>query len=454
MKILKSIFASTVVLGALVACGGGGGSSGGQPGKALLTTAPSPVTLLPGSSSQYGISGGVPPYRVGNSDTAIAVGAVSGTSLMIGAVNAGNSLVNVIDNAGTTVGVTVNVGSSIPLTSTAPESLAIGVGQASTRTFTVRGGVPPYTVEGSDGNVLTAAKVGANQFSVTGVAIGTGIVTVTDAANTKLGVAVKVGAPELRVSPTEMKIFPSIPAVVKISGGQPPYHVAGGIPDAIKATITGDEMSIEGQLASELEISVADATGQLQKVKVTVAIGQAQFGITPGALSITEEDDQPVKLQIFGAAAGPVCVFTDKTVLQPKVPGCTTDRVITLETGTAGSRCVDGDTDVTVTAVDKNGSIGTSVVTIRDLGKLTGACAKAFAVTPSVVTVKVGGTTQALLTGGSGSYVVSSLGGAASGTASGKVVTITGVAAGSATLTIFDQKDATRSVSITVNVTP
>lgn len=463
MKILKAIFASMFIVGALAACGGGGGSSGSQPGKALVTTAPSPVTLLPGSSGQYEISGGVPPYRVGNSDTAIAVGAVSGNQLMIGAVNAGSSMVNVMDHVGAAIGVTVNVGSSIPLTSTAPASLVIGVGPMSTRTFTIRGGVPPYTVEGSEANTFTATKVGSNQFSVTGKAIGAGVVTVTDAANTKLGVNVTVGAPQLRVSPTTLKIFPGVDAVAKISGGQPPYRIAGGIPAAIATTIVGDEVQIKGQYASELDVTIEDAAGQTVKIEVEVVNGTAQFNIMPGALSITEDDNQDIRLNIYGAAPGPVCLFTDKTQLQPMVAGCSSNQnVVTLITGSAGNRCVNGNTNVILTAVDSAGATATSIVTIEDNGKCTAG--PALTAAPTGVTVRSGNATaippitatsaQVMIWGGSGQYsVIYSDGRFATAKISGNVVTITGGdAAGSAVVTVYDQAQPS-TAPVTINVT-
>lgn len=459
-KILNFLALALIVT--LSACGGGGGSGGGQPNRALLTTAPSPVTLLPGSSNQYEVSGGVPPYRVGNSDTAIAVGAVNGSKLLIGAVNAGTSLVNVTDFAGATVGVNVIVGSSIPLTSTAPASLTIGVGPTSTRTFTIRGGVPPYVVEGSENNVLTASKVGSNQFTVTGKAIGSGVVTVTDAANVTLGVAVTVGSPELRVSPTELKIFPGVDAVAKISGGQPPYKVAGGIPGAIAVTITGDEMQIKGQYASELDVTIEDATGKTAKIKVEVTNGTAQFNIMPGTLRITEDDNQDIRLNIYGAASGLVCFFTDKTQLQPMAAGCQSNpKAVTLVTGSAGNRCVNGDTAITLTAVDSIGAIATAVVTIEDNGKCTGG--PALTATPTDVTVRASASgppavtatsTQVMVFGGSRRYLVtSSDSGRVTAVISGSVLTITGGnTTGTATVTVYDQDQLTSSVVINVTV--
>lgn len=463
MQKLFGIFA-LLLSAMLTACGGGGGSGGSNPNQLeFYSTAPSSLILPPSSSRQYEVRGGVPPYRTGTSDAAIAIGVVSGNVLTLGAVSPGSATVNVMDNSGASIPISLTVGSSIPLYTTAPDSLSIGVGAVAARTFTIGGGVAPYTVEGGDGTVASAQLVGTNQLKVTGIVIGSTAIKIRDAANQTVSLSVKVGAPELRVSPTDLKIFPGIDAVVKISGGQPPYHIAGGIPAAILAEIrNGDELYITGKLASTLEMSVADATGQLQKVTVTVEIGAATFGLSPQTLTISETDTQRINFTIFGAAAGSVCLFTSDTrVLMPTVSGCTTSRTVTLDTGTNGSRCVTGDQTVTVTAVDANRSVGMATVTIKDNG---GVSCTAFAIVPATLTVRAANptavppvtatTAQALISGGSGTYdIISSNTAAATATASGNAVTVTGgTVAGTATITVRDRADITRSATIVVTV--
>jgi hypothetical protein len=419
---------------------------------------------LPASSaSQFDVSGGVPPYRVGNSDQAIAVGAISGRVLTIGAVNPGSTNVIVLDNSGASISINVRVGSSIPLYTTAASSVTIGVGDAASRTFTIGGGGAPYTVQGSANEVARVEMIGATQWKVTGITIGTTNVKIRDAAGTELQVAVAVGAPELRVSPTDLKLFPGITAVVKISGGQPPYRIAGGIPAAIDAQISAsqpDELIIVGKLASELELSVADATGQLQKVTVKIEIGQATFGFSPSALSVSENDSQNINLTIFGAAVGEVCLFTsDSRYLKPAGATCRTASAagmpVVIETGTLGSRCVNADTEVTITAVDSARAVGSATIKILDNG--LGCGAASFAISPSAITLNASTTVgQAVVTGGSGTYLVSSASPAAvTAVATGGVITLTRVAAAAANpvvVTVRDSRDPSRSLTLNVTV--
>ena len=424
----------------------------------LATTAPDTLTLFPGASNQYEILGGVRPYLVSSSNTDVAVGTVTGTTLRIGAGGAGNAVIRVTDAAGAAFSLTVNVSATTLLSTTAPGALTIGVGSASTRSFEVRGGLPPYSIQGSNVHAFQVSSSGSS-FTVTGVAIGGGTITIRDAGNTVVTIAVTVDTPALRVSPTSLKIFPGIDAEVMISGGQPPYRVAGGIPAAITATISDDVMRIRASLASELEISVADAAGRMEKVKVEVVAGTGVFNIMPGALVIQEDDTTPINLQVYGAAAGQVCFYTDKPVLLPVSPACAMNpKVINLA---ASNRCVNGNTNVLLTAVDSIGAVATSTITIVDNGR----CSPTPDLTVSATRVTVqrarpdatppveATSAQLLVFGGSGQYTVTaSNSGLATAKIEGNVVTITGGAvAGTSTVTVYEQGQISpRSVAISV----
>ena len=463
-KIYKIFFIFSVAI--LAACGGGGGSGGSNPNQSnFFTTAGASVTLPVSKVEQFEVGGGVPPYRVSTNDQVIAVGAVNGKVLTIGALAPGNATISVFDNSGASTSVSVRVGATTPLYTTASSSITIGAGAVASRVFTIGGGVAPYTVVGNADSVARVEVVGATQWKVTGIAIGATNVKIRDAAGVEVDVAVTVGAPELRVSPTDLKLFPGITAIVKISGGQPPYRVAGGIPDAVDAQISTtnpDELIIVGKLASKLDLSVADATGQLQKVTVEVALGQGSFGFSPSQLFVSENDNQPINLTIYGAAPGKVCLFTsDATFLKPAGDACKTvvaaGTPILVETGTSGSRCVTGDKLVTITAVDSRGAVGDSTIIILDNGINGPGCGSAaFAVSPTTLTLSATTTTAvAVVTGGSNSYVVTSSNPAAATVAiAGSVVTLTRVAAAVANPVVITIRDNSNPLStLLLNVT-
>lgn len=435
---------------ALLACGGGGGSSGGNPNQStLVTTAGSEVILPVGAARSYQISGGIPPYRVGNTDQAIAIGQITDNTLTIGTVSAGATKINVLDNSGATISIDVKVGSSIPLYTTAPSSLTIGVGPSVARTFWVGGGGAPYTVEGGDSNVALVQVIGATQWRVTGVAIGSTTIKIRDAAGEEISISLEVGSPELRMTPDKLTMPVGLEAVAKISGGQPPYRVAGGIPAAITATIVGDELRIKGNLASKLDVTVADSAGKTVKIEVEINTATTSIRLSPSAVAISESDTQPIQFGIFGAV-GATCVFTsDPSFLLPTVPGCATRSSVTLNTGTRGSRCVNGSQVIALTVVDENKSVGNAEITIVD----NGSCGN-LTLLPATAQVRVGATMQLAIAGGSGQYIVSSDNPAvATATANGVVMVVTaGSRTGSATITLRDQDDTSKVVTLPVTV--
>lgn len=438
----------------LVACGGGGGSPGGNPNQAtLVTTAGANQTIAVGASQDFDISGGVPPYRVGATDSAIAVAVVNDKKLTIGGVAAGSATVSVLDFKGTKVDIQVRVGSSIPLYTTAPSSLTIGVGPAASRTFLIGGGGVPYSVQGSDSNVALVQMVGSDRWTVTGVAIGTATVKIRDAAGTEVSVAVTVGSPELRVSPTDLTIPVGITGIAKISGGQPPYTVAGGIPLAVNAQIkNGDELHITGNLAAKVDLSVADATGKTVKVAVEITTATTQIRLSPSALAISEVDNQPINFGVFGAV-GQYCVFSSNpSLLQPVGGTCPSSNAFVIDTGTRGNRCVAQDTDVKITVVDSAKSVGEAVVTIRNNGTACGATG--FAVVPSTLDMGRSTSNTAAIVGGSGTYTASSSNSAvATATVAGDVLNVTaGTTAGVATITVVDLADSRRTATLAVTV--
>lgn len=354
--------------------------------------------------------------------------------------------------------------SPVDLYTTAPDTLTIGVGAAAARTFDIGGGSAPYVVTGANSNVALVEMLGTKQWKVTGVAIGETAVTIRDAAGRVKGLILIVGAPELRISPDKLTIPVGIEGIAKISGGQPPYRIAGGIPAAITAVVNGDEVRIMGSLASKLDVTVADATGQTVKVEVEINTTTTGIRFSPGALTISENDAQSIDFTIFGAT-DKVCIYTsDPTYLVPETAGCTLNRTVRLVTGSRGNRCVAANKNITVTVVDSTRAVGTAVVTIADNGTgcSGGAGGSGFSVTPTAIAVTAKGVTssatsnQVVIVGGSGSYIATSSNpNAAVAVVSGNVVTVTGgIVAGSATITVIDKDDPNQSATVAVTVGP
>ena len=344
----------------------------------------------------------------------------------------------------------------VNLYTTAPDVLTIGVGTDAARTFDIGGGSAPYTVNVANTNVARVELLpNGKQWKIIGVAIGETQVIIRDATGAEngiKGIAIKVGAPELRISPESLTMPIGVEAIAKISGGQPPYKVAGGVDAAVKATIVGDELKIIGQMATEdFDISVADATGNLVKVTVEIVAGTPAIRLSPGALVVSENDTQPIDFTIFGGI-GEVCVFTsDPIYLRPEGSACVTNGKVRLITGSGGSRCVTGDKTFTLTVVDANRSTGVAQITIKDNGPSCGR--SGISLTPRSVTLAVGKTNNVVISGGSGTYVVTSGSpGIATATVANNVLTVTGVAIGSTKITVIDGINPSLSSEVDVEV--
>lgn len=379
---LRFLIVSCVL--ALASCGGGGGSPGANPNTGGLSLGGlTAVTVLPGESRSITVSGGVPPYRASSAETSVAVAAIDGNTLVVGGMAAGASTkVTVTDRGGNTVALDVSVGSSVPLYTTAPAALTLGVGPSQARTFLVAGGVKPYTITGSQDLVARVTDQGGGQWRIEGVAIGDMVVRIRDAAGTELLINVTVGSPELRISSDALTLPIGIPATVVLSGGQKPYSIAGGIPAAIQVRLlpgTDDTFEILGLLATgDVDVVFADASGKTVKTKVTVNTATTQIRVSPSAIALGEQSGVTVRFNVMTSAQNFDVFSSNPTLVSVSgkiLPQFNTDGSVKAYgsfVGAVGSGCVAEDTEVTVTVVDQNGSVGTAKVTVVNVGNQSG----------------------------------------------------------------------------------
>lgn len=135
-----------------------------------VTTAPTSVTGLAGTSAQVSILGGVAPFgTVSSSNATIATASVSGSVLSINLLRTGTTNITFVDAAGRVgtlpVTVTSNVVRAVPASQSVLETQNTAV------TFSISGGVTPYTpvMSVSDAPIATASISG----STLTVAVGT-----------------------------------------------------------------------------------------------------------------------------------------------------------------------------------------------------------------------------------------------------------------------------------------
>ncbi len=442
MKSIRIVF-GLLLAAFLAACGGGGGSPGGNPNQpTLVTTAGSAITVLPGSASAYGISGGVPPYRVQNSDRAIAVGGVSGNTLTIGGVLPGTATVAVLDNAGLTVSIEVTVGASTLMDTTAPATMNLGIGAAAAQDYLVFGGVAPYIATSSNAGIVSAAVSGGN-LRLTGLAAGTASVTVRDMVNQTKTIAVTVGSvtPLYTTAQSAITVAPGANATRNylVGGGTAPYQVSSSNQGVATVSLSGTTMSITGVTTGTANVTVRDAANATVNIAVTVAPTVALYTTAPSAVTVAV--GAATTYQVGGGVAPYTAASSNTGAATVALAGSS----LTIGGVAAGS--------ANVSVRDAVGSTVTIAVTVpAQAGGGTDPVAL-FTTAPSPVSVAVGSTSASYtIGGGTGPYFVTTgNAGIAAVSQTGSSFTITGVAAGSTPVVVTDS--AGGSVSITVNVT-
>lgn len=442
MKAIRIVF-GLLLTAFLAACGGGGGSPGGNPNQpTLVTTAGSAITVLPGSASAYGISGGVPPYRVQNSDTAIAVGGVNGSTLTIGGILPGSATVAVLDNAGLSVSVAVTVGASTLLDTTAPATLRLGIGAAAAQDYLVFGGVGPYIATSSNAGIVATALDGGN-MRLTGLAAGDATVTVRDRVNQTKTINVTVGSvtPLYTTAQTAITVAPGANATRNylVGGGTPPYQVSSSNQGVASAVLSGTTLSITGQTSGTATVTLRDAANATVNVTVTVAPSVALYSTAPSAVTVAV--GASTTYQVGGGVAPYSAASSNTGAATVALSGGS----LTIAGVAAGA--------ASVSVRDAVGSNVTIAVTVPAQSGGGTEPVALFTTAPSPVSVAATASSVAYtIGGGTGPYFVTTgNAGIATVTLTGESFTITGVAAGSTDVVVTDS--AGGAVTITTNVT-
>ncbi len=363
---------------------------------ALRTTAPSAITLNTNASATYAIAGGAPPYVASSSAPAAVSTTVSGTNLAISAgASAAAAQILVTDSAGAQVVIAVTVGStSTPALFTSAPATVTLAGAASSASFTVGGGVPPYSVSSSNAGVANTS-VNGNTLSIVGVTVGGATVVVVDSAGTRieLGVTVGTSVPTLTfftTAPTAITMAAGTVNTYTVAGGSAPYAASSANTSVARATVIGSTLTITGVGSGATQVVVLDSTGTQILIGVTVGAAAAQplTSTAPATVTIAS-GAAPATYTVSGGTLPYSAVSSNSIVVDAFMVGPT----LALNGRTVGSATVD--------VVDANGSKVSTVVTVSSS---TGV---SLAVLPSGATGNVGDTLQFTLLGGSPAYTVS-----------------------------------------------
>ncbi|WP_133246237.1 hypothetical protein [Acidovorax sp. 99] len=132
-----------------------------------LTTSPATITGPAGTSNTVVISGGVAPYIVSSTNTAVATASISGNSVSVGLVSLGTSDIKITDAAGQSVVVSVTVNSNVLQVSPSNQTIDEKSPTATTLTYLIAGGTAPYTplVSPADQGFFTTLSITANTLT-------------------------------------------------------------------------------------------------------------------------------------------------------------------------------------------------------------------------------------------------------------------------------------------------
>jgi hypothetical protein len=126
----------------------------------LGTTAGTTNTTEMGKSQSFKVVGGAPGYTATSANPNIASASILGSTLTITGITPGTTSVLVRDGVGSTVNIAVTVTTvgNLALFSTATSPLTVPIGTV--QTFSVGGGVAPYSVANCNPSVATVTRTG------------------------------------------------------------------------------------------------------------------------------------------------------------------------------------------------------------------------------------------------------------------------------------------------------
>lgn len=465
-----------------------------------------PVNGLTGDTATYTISGGVPPYFVVPSDTALPpspdnVTTSGGTfSVTVPAGTGAKTVTYTVtdsSSAGTKVAATLTVIGPASLQISPPSVTISSSSSAQTLSFTINGGTVPYTTTSSDPNKAFNDDGAGGGTAGDGIRNGTegGIWNSTTPSSTivvtfpalvpsgtitlnvfdSLGrttsatitiIAGGAGGGVLTVTPSSISLTglhnpdsnaaDDIPFL--ITGGTGPFTVFSDNTNVIASpgplgagvsTFTVDPEAVSVSTSVKLTVlDTSNGTTATSSVTVTPAI----MRLNPASLSVTT--GTTITFTIIGGAA-PFNVFPGDPGLLTVGSPPANPLVVPVGTSTFVANAVAAGT-ATITVVDSNSQLLTATVTIS-------APSGGISVSPSAMTVT--GVSDAsdqvvfTITGGTGPFTVQSSNTAVipnPAVAPGPPATFTAdpnavSAATVVTLTVQDSVGGTKTVSVTVN---
>ncbi len=247
------------------------------------------VSLLMGEDATVGVKVGNGGYAVKseNSDIATAV-LLEGNSVGIAAVKPGTTTVNVTDSKGKKAMIKVTVKALLEL-----EKEAVTLQAGETALVGIVSGSGKYDVMSSKKEVATAT-IEDNKVKVVGAEKGEATITVTD-KDTKVKKEIKVVVkPVLDIENADVIVIEGEVATVAIKDGTGKYTVSSSDESIAKATVSENEVKIEGVSTGNATITLTDSdTQNVKEIKVAV---KSTLALEKDELTVKEGETAPVTI--------------------------------------------------------------------------------------------------------------------------------------------------------------
>lgn len=245
------------------------------------------ISLSPGTSQSVTVNGGGTYNISSNSNAGVASASLSGSTLAIIAIVGGNANINVCNQSGScaVLYVTVSAGGS----STSGASLTFdnanpSIAVAQIFNVNISGGTGYYVSRNTNPSVASWTFNG-NTISVSGLTVGTAVITVCSSANACGSINVTVGGGSSASSSSSGSISsaavvfgtanPSITVSqsmnISISGGSGFFVSSNPSPGIVQATINGNSLSLSGLSVGSDMLTVCASAGGCSTINVTVA---------------------------------------------------------------------------------------------------------------------------------------------------------------------------------------
>lgn len=325
--------------------------------------------------------------------------------------------------------------SGAALFTTAADKIQMLYGE--TKTFTVGGGVPSYSVSSSG---AVSAKVSGTTLTIETIATGTGTVTVTDNVGAKVAIEVTVGTGSTLSSSAPASVTVGVGAVTSkyfITGGTGVYAVNSSDTSIANVGMSGNVFVIGGVSTGTTTVVVKDNAGQSVSIAVTV-IGGTRSLFTTAPSAVTVPSGKIVSYSISGGTA-PYSVSSNNAAAAEvtlKQNGTDFD-IKAIAAGTAN-----------IVVTDASRSSVTIVVTV------TTPAAGTLSVLPAGASGSVGDTLKFNVIGGVLPYKITNTNDSiavvnASGDGSSFTAALGNV--GSTIVTVIDSMGTTNTITIVVN---